>query len=514
MSDFQLFVSLTNPAVISVCETWLTDQLTDAFISPAGYTVFRKDRLSRGGGVAVFVRNDIHAELVLTDPVNSNLEVIGVDLTFHYQKIRVLTCYRPPYYSDVDVIYVDTLAAALSNLCLTAQQNIILGDFNLPKINWTHYLAPVEPCYDKFITFVNNMGLQQHVHTPTHVDNVLDLVLTDSIGLISDVNIECPIGNSDHNTVHFTINIECNNTTNNNVEYYYDYKNADYEGLNYYMSRINWDYEFSFVFTVEEYWNIFLTHFATAIELYVPLIKRSIERLKNRKMYPRYLRTMLNHKALLWKKWRLSSSPADKQAYKIYTIKCKSALALYLRDKEMNIISSGNIGKFYRYVNNKLGNARTVHPVKIRANDKLSSNPVEQANAFNNYFSSVFTVDNGIIPQVQSRTNNNNDIFCDTVDFTVDNVRKALLHLKPSTSSGPDGVPNILLKQLAYSICNALCYIFNSSSFKSHCLPTQWLQAFATPIFKKVSTSDPANYRPIYLTCTCCRVIIIIIIVY
>jgi len=111
--------------------------------------------------------------------------------------------------------------------------------------------------------------------------------------------------------------------------------------------------------------------------------------------------------------------------------------------------------------------------------------------------------DNGITPQVQPRADNTT--FCDSVFFTADNVRKTLLSVKPSTSSGPDGIPNVLLKKLAHSICNPLCYIFDSS-FKSHRLPSQWLQAVVTPFFKKGTTSDPANCRPIPLICTCCRV--------
>ena len=83
------------------------------------------------------------------------------------------------------------------------------------------------------------------------------MFFTDSISLVSEVNVECPIGNRDHYTIHFTVNLE-NHVINNDVDFrYYNYKDADYDSLNYYMSCIKWDYEFSFVFTTEEYWNIF-----------------------------------------------------------------------------------------------------------------------------------------------------------------------------------------------------------------------------------------------------------------
>ena len=37
-------------------------------------------------------------------------------------------------------------------------------------------------------------------------------------------------------------------------------------------------------------------------------------------------------------------------------------------------------------------------------------------------------------------------------------------------------------------------------------LPSEWLKANVSPIFKKGEKSDPANYRPISLTCILCKI--------
>jgi len=75
------------------------------------------------------------------------------------------------------------------------------------------------------------MGIHQHIFTPTHYDNVLDLLQK-----LSVVFVECLIGtNSDHNTVHFSVNIEDNAITNNADILYYNYKDADHDSLNCYI---------------------------------------------------------------------------------------------------------------------------------------------------------------------------------------------------------------------------------------------------------------------------------------
>jgi len=75
--------------------------------------------------------------------------------------------------------------------------------------------------------------------------------------------------------------------------------------------------------------------------------------------------------------------------------------------------------------------------------------------------------------------------------------------LKPKGSYGPDGFPSVMLKKLAIPLCEPLAVLFQSS-FTSNVLPSCWLHALVTPVFKNGVTSNPCNYRPISLTCVVC----------
>ena len=77
--------------------------------------------------------------------------------------------------------------------------------------------------------------------------------------------------------------------------------------------------------------------------------------------------------------------------------------------------------------------------------------------------------------------------------------------MKPNKESGPDCVPARFLKETATELAPALSAFFTQSLNEST-LPKDWTQAHITPIYKKGSRHQPENYRPVSLTCICCKV--------
>ena len=81
-------------------------------------------------------------------------------------------------------------------------------------------------------------------------------------------------------------------------------------------------------------------------------------------------------------------------------------------------------------------------------------------------------------------------------------VYSALLTLNPRKASGPDEVPNWLLKDYADFLANPVCDILNSS-FDEQALPASWKYANVTPLPKTKPVSIIAKHiRPISLTPT------------
>ena len=71
---------------------------------------------------------------------------------------------------------------------------------------------------------------------------------------------------------------------------------------------------------------------------------------------------------------------------------------------------------------------------------------------------------------------------------------------------GPDQFKPIVLQTLHAELAPILQVIFQKS-LDSGKLPYIWKEANVSPIFKTRDKSDPANYRPISLTCVLCKVL-------
>ena len=56
MTDLQSLVYSSTFNIIGLTETWLKDSILNSEILPTGYTIYRLDHPSRGGGVLLAVK--------------------------------------------------------------------------------------------------------------------------------------------------------------------------------------------------------------------------------------------------------------------------------------------------------------------------------------------------------------------------------------------------------------------------------------------------------------------------
>ena len=154
-----------------------TPCISDNEIRIAGYTVYRKDRNRFGGGVVMYISDNILYS-PRNDLTTDDLELACIKVKLPYNKsVLVATWYRLPS-SQIDLF--DEWALFLSKCDTENKELIILGDLNcdvskaLPDSH-THRL--------KFLCSLYQ--LKQFINEPTRVTStsatLMDLILTNTL---------------------------------------------------------------------------------------------------------------------------------------------------------------------------------------------------------------------------------------------------------------------------------------------------------------------------------------------
>ena len=160
------------------------------------------------------------------------------------------------------------------------------------------------------------------------------------------------------------------------------------------------------------------------------------------------------------------------------------------------------MGKFCKYINGRLACKGRI-PTLSNQDGSYAVNDLDKAELLQAQFKSAFTTDDGKHPFMQRTVPSTTNLT--SVTFTPASVLKALKTIKCKSAPGPDSMSPCLLFNLRYTLCNNLSFLF-TELFNEGVLPPVWLTSIVTPVFKKGLVSDPANYRPISLTCIACRV--------
>ena len=170
ISELKLLVHKTKVAVLSITETWLDSTVTDNEVALDGYSIIRKDRNRNGGGVCMYIRQDLAYNP--RDDLNSdNLESVWCEILLNKTKpIIVGTVYRPPSQTNFLQFFELTLTKLRSDL-----EVYILGDLNIC------FLHKASSFCRSYINVLDLFGLTQIINSATrmtqHSASLLDHII-------------------------------------------------------------------------------------------------------------------------------------------------------------------------------------------------------------------------------------------------------------------------------------------------------------------------------------------------
>ena len=160
-----------------ITKSWLHEGITNDLLDPEGkFTVLRCDRsVTSEGGVCAFVSSSLQVTPVNLGKKNFNLELLCFDPVApnSYSLIRYFLVFRAPTFSNHARSHICLLIKCLKVYCSTVSSNIIVGDLDLPEIDWFYLSCVDDQVHKPFFEFAIKYGFTQIVERPTRGLNTL-----------------------------------------------------------------------------------------------------------------------------------------------------------------------------------------------------------------------------------------------------------------------------------------------------------------------------------------------------
>ena len=524
MDEFRTLISTEKIDIAIISETWMNTE-TREFLAEyqiSGYDMYESNRKGRkGGGVVIYVKDSITCYRKSDIKVNDNTESVWVEISNSRKKIILGAIYRSPKLSRADSRYLwEEIRKATDN-----NPSIVVGDFNLPRIDWDNQIGDAES--EEFLDVVQDNFLHQYIREPTRGSNILDLVLSNTDNIISDVEIGGQLGNTDHDEIRFKFN--WNEHSSENKTSVPNFRLGDFGGLRSFLrsglATPSGDHRRELGLEINERSQVQValgqgevqvavgqvidhTSVCDKYSRLVNLIHSGQHRYIPSKTFrannsdPRWLNNrikyLIGQRKGIYRKIKRGENQL-RNRYSVLNREVKREIRKAKRDYEIKIAreSKENPKGFYQMYRTK--NKDRIGPL-ISESGNITSDNKEMCSILNKYFASVFTKENlDVIPQAPAIYNDNNDSILSKITVSQDDVLKEINKLKPHKSPGPDEIYSRVIKETKVELCQPLATIFNDS-LSSGLVPVAWKTANVVPIFKKGDKSVASNYRPISLT--------------
>ena len=373
-----------KPDLILIMESWCSEEISDALLTVPGYDLqqdLRVDREDtaggRGGGLLVYTKTGVCiCAIDKVVPFNQYCKFTVFDTV-------VYLVYRPPSGGP------DSIAQLTEVVRETREQCLMLGDFNLPEIDWD--MGTTAGRSREFLAATEEAMLEQMVNFHTHVrGNKLDLLLTNIPERIINVEDVGRLGHSDHVMILSTVTM-ADSAPSRKVDQL-DWAKANWDEMERDLRGWDWRTEMEGK-DGNEAWTKLRDKLLHTVEAHVPTRR---QRNHNR---PAWLSTEIL-RAIRKKKrlWQKAKHGDEAELYKEEEKKVRRLIRNAKKKLERKLAEGGSKDgvqkrKFFAYVKQRTKSRPAIGPLKDGGGN-LVKDDRQMAGIFNSYFSEVFTREN------------------------------------------------------------------------------------------------------------------------
>jgi Reverse transcriptase (RNA-dependent DNA polymerase) len=485
--------------VVALTETWLSDSVKNAELFDERYLVFRRDRGSRGGGVLLAVRADRVLSARPLEYLNTVGEHLWINIELPRTSIIICVAYFPPNQCrDISKAFFSKIESELPYLM--GKKIVMMGDFNLTSLP---YLA------GDVSLMADSLGMSNFNNVTNCKGSKLDLIFTSfnpnlcnvsrsgfvlvaedgyhpALELVIELSYPTSSVQSDPESTCISDGwIFGNVLDNRNCNILLDS-----------LSSCDWRrvYECADV-------NTAVDHFYELIYDVFNCIFRKKKSFTRNRAYPKWfdknLISILRKKHKFHKLWKRFKDQSLYDNFSSLRAQAKSIItsrhAYYSQECGNQILRDPQ--KFWNFIGSKkVNNPR----LSVMSNDnKTFVGFGDIADGFAEYFKSVF--DNNVSDDSNLSSSHTPWSYTLNIDeLSISDLKYGFGRLKSISSSGPDFIPDFILKGCESCLLNPLKFIFNLI-LKSSVFPDRWKCTKVTPVYKKGDKSCIKNYRPVAL---------------
>ena len=498
--------------VIVLIETKLDSSFPTAQFSIAGYKEpFRQDRNKFGGGIMVFVREDIPSKTVTKHKFKRYIEGIFIELNLRKTKLLLFATYHSshPTYGLKDIEYLEEVGLAL-DVYSSYDKFLLAGDFNMEE---------EETLLKEFLNDyqAKNLVKENTCFKSLHNPSCIDLYITNSYRSFQHTST-VSTGLSDCHKMIVTVMKTTCPKMDPEVIIYRCYKKFSEDGF---RSDLKIKLGEKKVETYETFENIFLE----VLDKHAPP-KKKILRGNHKPYMTKVLRKAIMRRTALENRYYTSKTVETRKAYK----KQKNYTDKLMKKEKKRFFANLSLNNFTD--NKKFWN--TVKPlfsetglgsrkITLVHNENIISDDKEVAEAFNSFFkNSVESLDiykntclqddatdltdpvdialkkfanHPSVNEIKKNVNVRGKFSFYSVTKTI--MEDELKSLKTKKASTFMNIPPKHIKQVIDIIIDPLVQIWNTEIILNKTFPTKLKLADIKPIFKKLESIYAKNFRPV-----------------